>query len=244
MELEKLLPCESLLDIQKIGYLPENAPLYDNLRIYEYLEYAANIKGISNKAEEIKRVVKATHLEERINSPISELSKGYRQRVCLADALLGDPEILILDEPTSGLDPNQAKGIRNLIREIGKTKTVVFSTHILQEVNAVCDRVLIINEGSIAGQGTVDELVHQAQGRTEVKVKIEGSTDEILRELKSISGVEEVTSEQDEQYTIISKTEKDICRDVYQLCVDRHWTLLRMQTTEMSLEDVFSQLTK
>lgn len=228
---------------KKIGYLPENNPLYDSMKVYEYLEFVARAKGVAQQADEVRRVVSSTHLQEKLTAPISELSKGYRQRVGLADALLGNPDILILDEPTSGLDPNQAAEIRTLIRTIGKTKTVIFSTHILNEVQTTCDRVLIIHQGKIVGQGTVDELVRQSKGHTEVRVRIEGSQNAVLSTLQQIAGVQEVLQEKDEEYVLVSRSEHDVCRDVYQACVNNRWTLLRMQTSETSLEDIFRQLT-
>lgn len=229
---------------QHIGYLPESNPLYENMRVFEYLEFAARMKVVTNFREEIQRVVKATQLQDKITSNISELSKGYRQRVGLADALLGNPDVLILDEPTSGLDPNQAAEIRKLIRSIGHKKTVIFSTHILNEVQAICDRVLIINHGKIVGKGTVDELIHQSKGKTEVMLKIEGPQEVVVANLKQLGGVESVEIQGDEDYKLISTSTHDICRDVYQSCVKHHWTLLRMNTSEVSLEEVFRQLTQ
>ena len=161
----------------------------------------------------------------------------------LADALLGDPDLLILDEPTSGLDPNQAAEIRKLIRNIGKKKTVIFSTHILQEVQSACDKVLIIHQGKIVAQGTVDELVNQSKGKTEVRVKIEGKQAEVLKKIKDIPAVEDVNAEADEDYVIISSAEHDICRDIYKTSVTNNWVILRMEQSEQSLEDVFRQLT-
>ncbi len=228
---------------REIGYLPENNPLYENMRVYEYLEYVARMKAVVDPASEIRQVVQATQLAEKLTASISELSKGYRQRVGLADALLGNPDILILDEPTSGLDPNQAAEIRKLIRKIGKTKTVIFSTHILQEVRAVCDRVLIINKGEIVGQGTVDELVHKSQGRQEIVVRIEGDSKAVRSQLITLPGIENVAAEADSVYRLISSADHNSCRDIFNACVKNKWILLQMQTSELSLEDVFRQLT-
>ncbi len=236
---------QSLQARKTIGYLPENNPLYDSLRVYEYLRFISNIKQVENSVEEIKRVVKISALQKEITKPISELSKGYRQRVGLAAAMLGDPDVLILDEPTSGLDPNQAAEIREVIREIGKTKTIIFSTHILQEVQATCDRALIINEGKIVAQGTVDELVHQSKGQAQVKVTIESAqpSSDVLHALKGIEGVKDADDKQNNQYQISVASDQDIRRDIFKLCVEKNWVLLEMQATEVSLEDVFRELT-
>lgn len=236
---------KSLSIREKIGYLPENNPLYDSLRIYEYLKFIASIKQVSKPQEEIKRVVGICSLQNDIARPISDLSKGFRQRVGLAAALLGDPDILILDEPTSGLDPNQAAEIRKMIKEIGKTKTVIFSTHILQEVQASCDRALIINQGKIVGQGTVDELVRQAKGQAQMNITIEGPQDshQAIDAIKQIPGVKDVKHGSDNNYQITVQTDEDIRRAVFKLCVDKNWILLEMQTTQVSLEEVFRELT-
>ncbi|MBI2416220.1 MAG: ATP-binding cassette domain-containing protein [Candidatus Kerfeldbacteria bacterium] len=227
---------------QKIGYLSESNPLYDAMRVYEYLRFVAQAKAVPDIISDIRRVVTACHLAEKITASISDLSKGYRQRVGLAAALLGDPDILLLDEPTSGLDPNQAADIRELIRTIGQTKTVLFSTHILQEAQASCDRALIINRGSIVADGTIDQLLNQAQGSSQVTVEIEGSQAIIMASLKQLTGVEQVQAV-DQRIQLTTTSQQDVRRSIFQLCVDRGWTLLAMTRTTVSLEDVFRQLT-
>ena len=172
---------------KKIGYLPENNPLYLDMKVFEYLEFIASTKNIPDSKSEIRRVVRVCGLTDRMGQTIGELSKGYRQRVGLAQALLGDPEIIILDEPTSGLDPNQIMEIRNLIKKIGETKTIILSTHILSEIQATCNRAIIINKGKIVASGTTDELISQARGRTKIRAVIQGSRHEKQKKHESIS---------------------------------------------------------
>ncbi|OGY85875.1 MAG: hypothetical protein A2233_00065 [Candidatus Kerfeldbacteria bacterium RIFOXYA2_FULL_38_24] len=237
----------SLATRRKIGYLPENNPLYDNLRIYEYLDFIAKVKKITKRQESLRQVVKICNLEEKIAQPIADLSKGFRQRVGLAGAMLGNPDILILDEPTSGLDPNQALEIRKVISEIGKTKTIIFSTHILQEVQQICDRALIINHGKIVAAGTVAELMQSATGKTEVKIMLETlkePVEEISAELKKINGVVAVIKKQTAtEFVIAVESGKDVRSDIFHTCVKKGWVLLAMQQNVASLEDVFRQLT-
>ncbi|MFA6475444.1 MAG: ATP-binding cassette domain-containing protein [Patescibacteria group bacterium] len=241
-----LQPVSGTIEIdnrQDIGYLPENNPLYETQRVYEYLEFIARAKNITALTSEIKRVVRETHLSDKINLTISELSKGYRQRVGLAAALLGDPKVLLLDEPTSGLDPNQSADIRQLIRTLGKTKSVLFSTHILQEVQSVCDRAIIINRGKIVGQGTVAELVAQAEGKKQLHLTITGSVEAVRDSLNKIEQVTMIDQPAEQQYVLETPASVDIRKTVFDLCVAQHWTLLEMQQTQVSLEEVFHQLT-
>lgn len=231
---------------KKIGYLPENNPLYDSMRVYEYLEFIAGVKHIQDAQADIQHVVNTCDLQEKVASSIADLSKGYRQRVGLAAALLGDPEVLILDEPTSGLDPNQAVSVRKLIRDIGETKTIIFSTHILQEVQESCDRALIIHRGKVVASGTVEELLQSAAGHKQVHIVIDAPEEEKPEEhLQHIQGVEEVQSLGNGKYTVRVESghDGDIRRDIFQHCVDASWTLLEMHQSTKSLEDVFRQLT-
>ncbi|OGF42743.1 ABC transporter, partial [Candidatus Falkowbacteria bacterium RIFOXYB2_FULL_47_14] len=177
---------DSLKTRTKIGYLPETVPLYDDMRVYEYLKFIAEVRGIAKEdmKKRLKEVVEACGLKKVLLKPIEELSKGYRQRVGLAQAIMHEPDILILDEPTTGLDPNQIVEIRDLIKKIGKEKTVIFSTHILSEVSATCDRVLIINNGKIVGEGSPADLMAKAGGREIIYVKIKGPKDAVLSKLK------------------------------------------------------------
>lgn len=234
---------QSLIIRKHVGYLPENNPLYDTMRVYEYLEFMARTKQLADLNQAVKASIKACDLQAKLASPIAELSKGYRQRVGLAAALLGNPSVLLLDEPTSGLDPNQAAEIRKLIRSLGKTKTVIFSTHILQEVQAICDRALIIHQGKIVAQGTVQELIGQSQGRNQIRTMIKGSQSDVREALQKLPGVQEVITEHEHNYTISTTAQHDIRQAIFELCVQHHWILLELQQSAISLEDVFRQLT-
>lgn len=231
-----------------IGYLPENNPLYMDMPVIDYLQFSAEILGIPKDKipERIREMVRITGLNAEKHKKIGELSKGYRQRVGLAQAMIHDPEILILDEPTSGLDPNQIVEIRKLIRELGKEKTVILSTHILQEVEATCDRILIINQGQIVADGTAETLSRQVQGQQLLHVKIEdGEPNEIFKALQGLSSISLVdfTDRQKNKFEVQSKPEMTSNREIFKLCVDRGWTLTEMTPIETKLEDIFRELT-
>lgn len=231
-----------------IGYLPENNPLYLDMPVIEYLRFCALLQHVpKNQVESrIREMIRDCGLDVEKHKKIGELSKGYRQRVGLAQAMIHDPEILILDEPTTGLDPNQIVEIRRLIRELGQAKTVILSTHILPEVEATCDRILIINKGKIVADGTASTLRSQAQGQETVKVKIEdtNSSDALqaLQELPSVQQASYVNSTQD-QYEIQGKPNTSLPRDIFQLCVAKGWVLTEMTPVETKLEDIFRDLT-
>lgn len=239
---------ENLLEIRKkIGYLPENTPLYTDLRVYEALNFVAETKNIKPYGDSYKHVIQTCGLKEVITKPISELSKGYRQRVGLAQALLGNPDILILDEPTSGLDPNQIKEVRSVIKKIGETKTIILSTHILQEVSAMCDRAIIIHKGEIAAQGTVQELTQAGQGSEIINALIEGPREAIASELRMLGqGMEVFDKGMEENATLFSVTGPrtiDLRRLIYKTAVRNQWVLLEMERQQRNLEDVFHKLT-
>jgi ABC-2 type transport system ATP-binding protein len=233
---------------KNIGYLPENNPLYNEMPVLEYLEFIGNLHGIKKEKmkERILEMVTVCGLEGEKHKKIGELSKGFRQRVGLAQALIHDPEVLILDEPTTGLDPNQIVEIRELIREIGKEKTVILSSHILAEVEATCDRILIINKGKIVANGTPAELRRQAQGREILRITIEdGNRNEIFKALKEHPVVDLVdfVSVSGNSFEVQSKTGKSSRREVFKLCVDKGWMLTELTPTETKLEDIFRELT-
>jgi ABC-2 type transport system ATP-binding protein len=234
---------------KRIGYLPENNPLYYEMPVLEYLGFAAELQGVAkNKVKE--RIIEMVHvcgLTAEKHKKIGELSKGYRQRVGLAQAMIHDPEILILDEPTTGLDPNQIIEIRKLIRDLGREKTVILSTHILPEVEATCDRILIINNGKIVADGTPENLRKQSQGEEILRVQIidAPNRDELLASLQGMETVSMVDPVMDsaDTFLIQSRDGKSSRRPIYQLCVQKNWMLNEMSPIETKLEDIFRELT-
>ncbi len=231
-----------------IGYLQENNPLYLEMPVIEYLRFCAALQGVENSKieERIRLMVSKCGLNAEKHKKIGELSKGFRQRVGLAQAMIHDPQILVLDEPTTGLDPNQIVEIRKLIREIGKEKTVILSTHILPEVEATCDRILIINKGRIVADGTSDTLRKQASGSELLKVRIEdGSSAEIQKALQSLSSVDkvELSDVAMNRFEVQSKAGQSSKREVFKLCVEKNWALTELTPLETRLEDIFRNLT-
>lgn len=242
---------DSLKTRAKIGYLPETVPLYDDMKVYEYLKFTAEIRGIEKDKikTRIKEVVESCGLEKVLNQSIDELSKGYRQRVGLAQAIIHNPDVLILDEPTTGLDPNQIVEIRDLIKNIGKEKTVIFSTHILSEASAICDRIIIINNGKIAGEGSPEELARKTGSRELIYVKIKGNKDEILNKLRTIENVKSAEVKDREAddiygYEIEPQAGIDIRENLSKTVMDSGWSILEFNKKSVSLEDVFRELTK
>jgi ABC-2 type transport system ATP-binding protein len=236
-------------DIKKhIGYLPENNPLYEDMPIMDYLYFVAEIQDIPKNEiqNRIREIIRKVGLNAEKHKKIGELSKGYKQRVGLAQALIHDPEILILDEPTSGLDPNQIVEIRKLIRELGKEKTVILSTHILPEVEAIADRILIINKGKIVANGTADSLRRQAEDSEMLMISIEdGDPNDIFTALQKLPSVAMVdfANRQNNRFEIKSHGDISPKRDIFNLCVERQWVLTEMTSIERKLEDIFRQLT-
>ena len=234
---------------KKIGYLPENNPLYLDMPVLEYLRFVADLQGVSKNLinDRIVEMVRLCGLDVEKHKKIGELSKGYRQRVGLAQAMIHDPEILILDEPTTGLDPNQIIEIRKLIRELGKAKTVILSTHILPEVEATCDRILIINGGKIVADGTPETLRKQAQGEEVLRVQISEAQnrDQVaasLQELETVSMVDPSKGLED-TFIIQSRNGQSSRKPIFQLCVQNNWILTELTPIETKLEDIFRELT-
>jgi ABC-2 type transport system ATP-binding protein len=236
------------LEIKKnIGYLSENNPLYHEMAVIDYLSFCGEIQGIEKRLipDRVIEMIRTTGLNMEKHKKIGELSKGYQQRVGLAQAIIHNPKILILDEPTSGLDPNQIAEIRKLIRELGREKTVILSTHILPEVEATCDRIFIINKGKIVADGTAETLRKQAQGSDILRVKIEdGESNQIFKSLQGLKSVSMVDfADRNLNRFDIHCTASDAKREIFRLCVDKQWVLTEMTPFETKLEDIFRELT-
>ena len=243
---------EHPLEIKKIlGYLPESAPLYHDMLVYDYLNYVADIRGI-DKDRKIKRIRKLADLcgiNEVMHQPIDELSKGYKQRVGLAHAMMNDPEILVLDEPTSGLDPNQIVEIRQIIKQIGKEKTIILSTHILSEAEATCDRVVIINRGKIAADGSTESLKEFAVDKKNIHLTLQNasfkSVESVLSAVEGITGVSRV-EETDKQLDVrlACRSSIDPRAAIYENIKQTDWVLLEFQQKSQTLENIFRELTR
>jgi ABC-2 type transport system ATP-binding protein len=238
---------------RKIGYLPEMNPLYHDMNVLDYLDYSARLHGTDNATiqSRTKEMVDACGLEEVRHKDIGELSKGYRQRVGLAQAMIHDPEVLILDEPTSGLDPNQIVEIRNLIKRLGSAKTVILSTHILSEVQAACNRVLIINEGTIVADGSPEQLQRDFTGgesiTLELKTTVGDPLEEIAPKLHVIAYVKGVTLLSHEngvsRFELQVEKGTDVREAAFRLAVSENWVILELYRKATSLEEVFHKLT-
>ena len=231
----------SLSTKKKIGYLPEANPLYFDMYVREYLEFVAGIHQISSFKEKIEETIKIVGLTIEANKKIGELSKGYKQRVGLAAALIHDPEVLILDEPTSGLDPNQIVEIREVIKTLGQNKTVLFSSHILQEVQAICDRVIIINKGIIVADDSLSNLQKVNSGKHAVLVAFkEKISIKLLIDLKDIINVEEVDIN---NYKIYTAQPESVRRQIVELSLKNNLNIVSLQSESNSLEEIFRNLT-
>jgi ABC-2 type transport system ATP-binding protein len=243
---------EKPLEIKRIiGYLPESAPLYRDMLVYDYLSYVADIREIEAKTKfaRIRNMAELCGLNNVMHQPIGELSKGYNQRVGLAHAMMNDPEILILDEPTSGLDPNQIVEIREIIRGIGKEKTIIISTHILSEAEATCNRVVIINRGRIVADGSTDTLGQStSQGNLITVVLQNADMESVERGLHSIRGIEDISlvNEQGDilGIKITCRHPEDLRGEIYRRIKETNWVLLEFHQETKSLENIFRSLTK
>jgi ABC-2 type transport system ATP-binding protein len=235
---------EESLEVRKqVGYLPEHNPLYVDMYVKEYLEFIAGLHQVKNVKQRIAEMIEITGLQVEQKKKIGALSKGYRQRVGLAQALIHDPKVLILDEPTTGLDPNQLAEIRNLIIKVGKQKTVMLSTHIMQEVEAVCNRVIIVNNGEIVAND-VTSVLQNSQTKNKQFITVEFDKEISAKELKNISGVFDVKNIKGNIWQIEIHGDKDLRNDVFQYAVQNGLAVLTLQREEQRLEDVFKELTK
>jgi len=235
---------DSLAVRRSLGYLPETVPLYTDLTVSQFLRFAARAKGVEAKEEqaEVDRVVEACGLAEVRETLISSLSKGFRQRVGLAQALLNNPPLLILDEPTIGLDPAQIVEIRQLIKELSGDHTVVLSSHILPEVSQLCQRVIIFNRGQIVASDTPENLSRQLGHGSRLSLEVRGPAPEVAAALKSLPGVREVVSQGDRRYLVEAREDQDLRPELARLVVARGWDLLELHTKEFTLEEVFLNL--
>ena len=229
---------------KRIGYLPENNPLYYDMYVKEFLEFALQIYGSQStvhSSKKIKETIDLVGLNAEQHKKIGQLSKGYKQRVGLAQALIHNPEVLILDEPTTGLDPNQLHDIRNLIKELGKEKTIIFSTHIMQEVQAVCDSVIIINNGKIVANDTTDNLQHRLSNEILVEVEFANAVSETeLNEISNIHSIEKISAT---HFILHGKESTQLRKDIFAFAVSKNNALLTLKQENKSLEDIFQQLT-
>ena len=234
---------EQALEVRKqVGYLPEHNPLYLDMYVKEYLEFIGGLHHIPNNSKRVKEMVDMVGLQVEQNKKIGALSKGYRQRVGLAQALIHNPKVLILDEPTTGLDPNQLEEIRNLIKETGKEKTVMLSTHIMQEVEAVCDRVIIINNGKLVANDGTQHLQESTKQKQVLRVEFDKETSK--NSIKNIEGVIEVQHVKGFIWLVMTDADVDARKDIFNYAVKNNLSVLALQREEQKLEDVFKQLTK
>lgn len=243
---------ENALEIKKLmGYLPESAPLYQDMLAYDYLSYIADIRGLDreNKLPRIRRLADVCGLNEVMHKPIGELSKGYKQRVGLAHAMMDDPEILILDEPTSGLDPNQIVEIRDIIKEIGKEKTVILSTHILSEAEATCDRIVIINRGQIVADDRTKNLKQSANGECLIKVTLRNADfQSAASDLGALTHVNAVSQDGESDGAVhlrlACRSSEGLREEIYKKIKQTDWILLEFRQEARTLENIFRQLTR
>jgi ABC-2 type transport system ATP-binding protein len=228
---------------KRIGYLPELNPLYPDMYVAEYLKFISDIHKIKGSKEAIERVIESTGLSLERKKKIGQLSKGYKQRVGLAQALLNDPDVLILDEPTSGLDPNQVTEIRKLILSLGKDKTILLSSHIMQEVEAMCSRVIIINKGKIVADDKV-EVVKQTLSKNKSTTVVKFRSDIDVKKLRAKSGVSEVIASEGSTYRVVAESDLDLPELLFNFAIESKTIILEQKEEVESLESVFQQLTK
>ncbi|MCG3127911.1 MAG: Vitamin B12 import ATP-binding protein BtuD [Phycisphaerae bacterium] len=236
---------QSLAVRRVIGYLPESVPLYPEMRVREYLRFRGRLKGLDRAAREaaIARVVERCWLNDVIGRPIGQLSKGYRQRVGLADALLHNPKVLILDEPTVGLDPRQIRETRSLIKELAKDHTVMLSSHILHEVEATCERTIIINNGRIVASGSPHELRERVSGESKLIAEVKGPHDDVVASVRKLNGVTDLRSETQNGWVRLTlATSADVRESIFKLSTERGWSVRELRRDIASLEDYFVKI--
>ncbi len=238
---------EALEAKKLIGYLPESSPIYPDMLVYDYLDYISQVREIdkSSRNSRLKELSGLCGIRDVMHKSVSSLSKGYKQRVGLALAMMSDPKILVLDEPTSGLDPNQIAEIRNIIKEIGKEKTVIFSTHILSEAEATCDRIVIVNKGRIAADGTMEELKSSARAGQKISLSLlhanQKDAEKILGEINGVSAIRCIEGDGQLDFTIDAAG--DLRAEIYHAVKNSDWILLKLLQEQKSLENIFRILT-
>jgi ABC-2 type transport system ATP-binding protein len=243
---------ENQLEIKRLmGYLPELAPLYQDMIVYDYLNFVAKVREVPGNEElsRIRQLADLCGLNRVMHQPIAELSRGFRQRVGLAHAMMNDPEVLVLDEPTSGLDPNQIVEIREIIKKIGKEKTIIFSTHILSEAEATCDRVVIINRGKIVADGSTETLKQSSGSKVLINLSLQNtdleSVKRALYDIEGVSAVSPAGQEGDTLHVRLScQSSKDLRGEIYRRIKQTDWTLIEFHQETKSLENIFRELTK
>jgi ABC-2 type transport system ATP-binding protein len=235
---------QSLEVRRRVGYVPETVPLYPDMTAYDYLKFMADLRHLKNAEDRVDNVLEIVRMEERADGYIGNLSKGLRQRIGLAQALLHEPEVLILDEPTIGLDPAQIRDVRNLIQDLGKERTVLLSTHILSEAQQVCDRVLIINKGHIVTEDSPEQLQARLTGAQRVVIKVQGDTDGLESLMLNVPGVTAVNGNVDGDFDVEIAPGKDVRPEVARAVVSADYDLLEMRSVGLSLEDIFLELTR
>jgi ABC-2 type transport system ATP-binding protein len=235
---------ESLEVRRRVGYLPETVPLYNDMSVFEYLKYMADLRHIPHAEEMVDQTLELVHMGKRSEGYIGKLSKGMRQRIGLAQALLHKPEVLILDEPTIGLDPAQVVDLRGLIREIGKERTVLLSTHVLSEAQQLCDRVLIINKGRIVAEDTPENLQNRLLGADRAILRIKGDAEELLPDLSKIKGVQDIKLRSDGALEFQFARGMDVCPAVARMVIKQDFDLLELSPVGLSLEEIFLELTR
>ena len=235
---------ESMEVRRRVGYLPETVPLYPDMTVFDYLKFMADLRHIPNGDEMVDNALELVQMEQRSAGYIANLSKGMRQRVGLAQALLHKPEVLILDEPTIGLDPAQVVEVRNIIREIGKERTVLLSTHILTEAQQLCDRVLIINKGRIVAEDTPENLQARLVGAERSILRIKGDSEELLAQIASINGVQNIKFRPDGALEFQFAPGADVRPEVAKTTIMAGYDLLKLSPIGLSLEEIFLELTR
>jgi len=235
---------DSLAVRQHIGYMPETVPLYTDMSVRSYLDFMARLRGMRKTKARLDEIMETVNITDEANTLIGHLSKGYRQRVGLAQALIHDPDVLILDEPTIGLDPRQVREVRELIKGFAGNHTVILSTHILSEASQVCGRILIINEGKIVAEDTPQRLTESLKGHDRILIRVKNPPPAITRELKSVGGVLSVEDNKDGAFELSCTVGKDNRSEIAAMVVGRGWGLLEMRPLVMGLEEIFLKLTQ